>query len=621
MWSREIPFKVDIAGIIEIMGSSLYSHPDTPVRELIQNAHDAIMRRRRKDLEFRGRIDVRQDPGQHTLSFSDDGIGLSADDAELYLGTLGLGITGLLKGRSTTQPHQPPAEDGDGLIGQFGIGLFSAFMLADRLTVESRHQDGTEGIRWEAGPGTSIRLSQCERTAVGTTVTLSLKPEFYSLAEDTERLETSIRDYADFLTIPIHVNGGGARINLIHAAWFQPTPENEEVELELAAWFNETPLDVIPIRMERPASIAGALYISPQRTPGFADEATLAVTVRRMVISRRIRDLVPPWASFIRGVLELEDCSPTASREDLVRDDAFRQVQQTISEFIFEHLERLAVEEVTRLEAITSWHRYSLTGAALAEPRLRAILRRSYRWQTTKGLMNFDQLIDSSKADPLFESDADAVVWYNADRRQERYIDEVFTAVSAPCVHTLRSFEESLLAAMIADVSEQSIDLRAASPSSSNFAATVLGISDLTEASSEWNEFLSSTGAKVMVATFQNRIPVIAFLNERYELAQTFEDLRKGGDIPQGFQRLIDAHFQQTPAGRNEVILNREHRLVGRALQQRPTSPLASVLRLLVNSALNAAGASRSQDSAKSQSEDLDWIAEALWGRDSPDES
>lgn len=616
MWSREIPFKVDIAGIIEIMGSSLYSRMDTPVRELIQNAHDAIMRRRRKDLDFRGRIDIRQNPAAGTLTFTDDGVGLSAAEAEQFLGTLGIGITGLLKGRGSDEQRLQISGDSEGLIGQFGIGLFSAFMLADRLVVESRRQDATEGVRWEAGAGTSIRLSQCDRETVGTTVTLQLKPQFQLLSENRDQLEAIIREYADFLTVPIHLNDDPARVNVIHVAWFQPTPDPEEVELELAGYFNESPLDVIPIRIEKPASIAGALYISPQRTPGFADEATVAVTVRRMVISRRVRELIPAWASFIRGVLELESCSPTASREDLVRDDAFRQVQSAINEFIFEHLEQLVASQPTRVEAIVNWHRYTLTGAALGEPRLRAILRQIYRWQTSRGALTFEQILQHSTADPLFEADADFVVWYNADRRQERYIDDVFATVNVPCVHTLRSFEESLLAAMIADTLEQHVDLRAASPSSPNFAAAVLGMADTEDAAAEWTEFLSATGARVLIASYHARQPVMAFLNERYELAQTFEDLRKGGDIPQGFQRLIDAHFQQAPTGRNEVILNREHRLVQRALRQGTSSPLASVLRLLVNNALTAAGAGRSPAAARSQSEDLDWIAEALWGRD-----
>ena len=616
MWSREIPFKVDIAGVIEIMGSSLYSRMDTPIRELIQNAHDAVMRRRRRDLDFRGRIEIRQDSQQHTLRFTDDGVGLSPQEAEQFLGTLGIGITGLLKGRGTEEQRLAVNGNGNQLIGQFGIGLFSGFLLADKIRVESRSEDCEEGVCWEAGAGTSIKISQSDRENVGTTVTLFLKPQFHSLADDAELLESTIKEYADFLTVPIFLNDNTARINVINVSWFQPTPDAEEVELELASYFNESPLDVIPIRIEKPASIAGALYISPQRTPGFADEATVAVTVRRMVISRRIRDLIPQWASFVRGVLELEGCSPTASREDLVRDDSFRQVQSAISEFIFEHLERIAVEQPARLEAIVNWHRYTLTGASLGEPRLRAVLRSVYRWHTSKGQLTFEQIVNASVADPLFESDADHVIWYNADRRQERYIDDVFSSIQAPCVHTLRSFEESLLAAMIADTFEKQIDLRAASPSSPNFAETVLGISEMHDAPQEWVEFLNSTGATVMVASYHEKQPVVAFLNERYELAQTFEDLRKGGDIPQGFQRLIDAHFQQAPTGRNEVILNREHRLVQRALKQGTSSPLASVLRLLVNNALTSAGAGRSADAARSQAEDLDWIAEALWGRD-----
>src|ERR1700733_5889264 len=96
-WTRRIPFKVDIAGIIEIMGSSLYSRATTPIREMIQNAHDGIMRRRQSDLADTGRIDTRQNSADHTLTFRDGGIGLSEAEAEQYLGTLGIGMTGLIK--------------------------------------------------------------------------------------------------------------------------------------------------------------------------------------------------------------------------------------------------------------------------------------------------------------------------------------------------------------------------------------------------------------------------------------------------------------------------------------------------------------------------------------------
>src|SRR5688572_19672503 len=187
-WTRRIPFKVDVAGIIEIMGTSLYSRATTPVRELIQNAHDGIMRRRQRDLSYTGRIDLTQDPAAHTITFSDDGIGLSEEEAERYLGTLGIGMTGLIKKAAAGEEIEPESAvgrvggDGQSLIGQFGIGLFSAFMLADRLVVETKRVDADRAVRWEAGAGSDIELSSCDRTAPGTSVTLHLKPRFYALA-------------------------------------------------------------------------------------------------------------------------------------------------------------------------------------------------------------------------------------------------------------------------------------------------------------------------------------------------------------------------------------------------------------------------------------------------------
>jgi HSP90 family molecular chaperone len=251
---KRIPFKVDIAGVIEIMGTSLYSNPNTPVRELLQNAHDAIMRRRAKDLSYHGRIDVVQDAANRTLSFHDNGIGLSPAEAEDYLGTLGIGLTGLIKKGFTPENLEAatPAskKDGSTLIGQFGIGLFSGFMLADRIVVDSLRFEGEQAIRWEAGAGTDIELSESARTTIGTSVTLHLKSNYGIFAEDEELLEESIKQYADFLPIPIFLNESKARVNLIQAAWLEPTPDNDTIVEELSSYFGETPLETIPIAIE-----------------------------------------------------------------------------------------------------------------------------------------------------------------------------------------------------------------------------------------------------------------------------------------------------------------------------------------------------------------------------------
>lgn len=614
-WRRTIPFKVDIAGIIEIMGSSLYSRSDTPIRELIQNAHDAVQRRRRRDLAYQGRIDIVQDAAAHTLTVEDDGIGLTADEAEKYLGTLGIGITGMIKRGHGAAPGN--SSDDQNLIGQFGIGLFSAFMLAERLVVESCHLAGGECVRWEAGVGTEIELSNGSRTSPGTTVTLHLKPDFQFLAQAPDPVEAAIKEYADLLLVPIFLNHSSARCNVIHAAWFDAAADREAVELALEEYFSEPPLDVIPLRMEKPVSIAGALYFTPQRVPGFQGQSLVSVTLRRMVISRSIQGLLPDWAPFVRGVLELSDCVPTASREDLVRDATFEAVRSTLEGRLFSHLENLSRMDAPRLESILTWHHYHLLGAALEVPRLRALLRSTYRLHTSQGGLTFAEVFERSRAEPLFETDAERVVWYNGDRRQERWINSLFASREVPCVHALRSFEESLLASFVADANQEgtATDLRPASPHSSGFSQGVLGVHDQESAPAAWQDFLADTGAEILCASFAEVQPVMAFLNERYELYRTFDDLKRSGTIPSGFQRLIDSHFQQEPARRNEVLLNRNHRLVARALSQKTSSPLASVLRLLVHNALVSAGAALPRQAQRLQTEDLEWIAEALWGR------
>jgi hypothetical protein len=614
-WTRRIPFKVDIAGIIEIMGSSLYSRPDTPIRELLQNAHDAILRRRRRELSYQGRIDIEQDADRGRLRVCDDGIGLSAAEAEEYLGTLGISLTGLLRKGAAGEPTA--VRGGDGLIGQFGIGLFSGFMLAERMVVESRCLDEPEGVVWEAGADTEIQLSSSERRESGTTVTLFLKSAHRALAEQPDALERAVKEFADLLPVPIYLNAGKARLNVMHAPWFEATPDAESLELELEGYFGETPLDVIPLRCERPISVAGALYVTPQRTPGFAGQPVVTATVRRMVISRRIQGLLPEWAAFLRGVLELNDCAPTASREDLVRDAAFERVRELLEERLYQHFEELAERDRPRLEAILNWHRYTFAGAALGQPRLRNLLRRTYRLPTSQGLLTFEEILERSAADPLFEAETERVLWYNMDRRQERWCNGLFAGQEVPCVHACRSFEESLLTAWISDVCEAGTlaELRQASPSAPNFAETILGVHDLEEAPAAWQAFLTETGAKISCASFQAEQPVMAFLNERSELLRTLEDLKKQGTIPSGFQRLIDAHFEEAPPGRNEVLLNRNHRLVRRVLEHSTSHPLASVLRLLVFHALQAAGAAGNKGVQRRQIEDLDWIAETLWGK------
>ena len=117
----------------------------------------------------------------------------------------------------------------------------------------------------------------------------------------------------------------------------------------------------------------------------------------------------------------------------------------------------------------------------------------------------------------MMETEVERVIWYNTDRRQEGWINSLFAGVEAPCVHALRTFEESLLATWVADANEAGavVDLRMAGPQAPRFAETILGIQELEDAPSQWQEFLGAAGAKVRCGFFNAQQPVMAFLNER----------------------------------------------------------------------------------------------------------
>jgi molecular chaperone HtpG len=605
---REIPFKVDMAGIIEILGCSLYSRRDTAIRELLQNGHDAIVRRRVADLSFLGSIHITMDSSARTLSFHDDGIGITIEEAEEYLGTLGSGISGLLK-KSHQKTH---GHDKTGIIGQFGVGLFSAFLLADKLVVQSKKSVDEEGVHWEAGAGTSIRIGACDVEELGTTITLFLSEGNGVWARDPEFLKQAVRHYADFLPVPIFLGDSKRRLNVMTPSWYEASPDEEMVSMELEQRFEDSPLDVVVVNQEQPR-IRGAVYITRHRTPGFSGRPLVTATVRRMVISTRLDGLFPDWGSFYRGVLELPGLQPTTSREELIRNESFHEVQQTIEAMLLARLRELQKSDPVKLQSIFTWHRYSFVGAALDEAPLRKILSKSYLFATTRGPLTFAQVVEES-SNESYSGAGETVIWANTDRHQEQWISGIFDQYERPCIQALRTFESTLLTLMVGDASspEHPILIQSANPGNDRFVEDVLSIRDLQSVAGEWQEFFDIFDVQVRYDSFRSPLAVLAFPRRKVEIKRDFESLKKDGRIPAVFSRMMDRHFSDSDNQKSQIILNTRHQIVSKALKHSVHSPLASVLRLLIHNALLAAGAIPNSEEQQTIRQDLDWIAETI---------
>lgn len=351
-------FKTDLGSLIKIFGDHLYAEADVFIRELVQNAHDSIQRRADGPP---GEIYIDGDRETGTVVFRDNGVGMSEGDIETYLTTIG----GSGTRASREVMLQGGLERAYALIGQFGIGLLSAFVVAEEVVVETRKAEEPTGFRLTARGGPGYELTPVERAEIGTTVTLRLKDSCLGLS-DPATLREAIRRYCDFLPYPIYVNGEQA--NTAHAPWHRAYASVAERRRAFIAWVearsSDTPLLVIPVALQDP-HVEGVLYVSDRRVPDLNMAGVVDVYQARMFVRRADPDLLPPWAKFVGGVIDSTALTLTASRDAVRKDAQHERVREALGELIVEALRRLAEEAPRRFRLLMRWHHYHVKGMAL----------------------------------------------------------------------------------------------------------------------------------------------------------------------------------------------------------------------------------------------------------------
>src|SRR5438477_3787282 len=235
-------FNLHLPGLLKVLAEHLYSSKKVGVRELIQNAHDSCVRRRVEGNEpdYEPRIDLSIDQRRRVLIIADNGMGLTADEITNYLATIGRGYTRELRERLSMAAAAEASE----LIGQFGLGFLSAFLLASEVILLTRSVQGGAGYRWHSSGDEYFEMAQAWREETGTTVELRLKPAAHFLLQEKALIET-VRQYADFLPIPIHVQGEELPVNLM-APPREPDRPDRAVKDYIARAFRAEALWVLP---------------------------------------------------------------------------------------------------------------------------------------------------------------------------------------------------------------------------------------------------------------------------------------------------------------------------------------------------------------------------------------
>jgi molecular chaperone HtpG len=382
---QRMEFKTELKQLLDLIIHSLYTKREIFVRELVSNAADAIDKARFEglkrpellegDTDFK--IHLTADRNKNTLTISDNGIGMTREAVVQDLGTIA---------RSGTRAFienlkQADAQDRPELIGQFGVGFYSAFMVADRVTVLSRAAGvpADRAVRWESDGQGEFTVEHAERPSRGTDVTLHLRDGDAREFLDPWRLRQVVKQYSDFIEHPIvmEVENPEAKdekreetFNSRQAIWLraksQVKPEEYNEFYKTIARDSEDPLKVIHVSAEGGVAEFKALMFVPAHRPMdfFYREpkSGLDLYVKRVLITHECEDLLPTWLRFVKGVVDSADLPLNVSRETLQHHPLLAKIRSNLVNRVLKTL-----EEMKEAEYETYLKFYREFGATLKE--------------------------------------------------------------------------------------------------------------------------------------------------------------------------------------------------------------------------------------------------------------
>jgi molecular chaperone HtpG len=365
----EQSFHVDLRGVVDLLSRHLYSSPRVYLRELLQNAVDAITARGDGPREVR----VTSTGGE--LEVSDSGVGLTEPEVHELLATIG---------RSSKRD-----ELGFGrhdFLGQFGIGLLSAFLVAEEIEVVTRSARGGDAVRWVGFADGHYSVEPGERDEPGTTVRLRARPGAADWTAPATVSELA-RTYGSLL--PVRLTVDGVEMAEDGPPWEAVYPDPARRRTALAAYcrdlFGFEPFDVIDLEMPE-AGLTGVAFVLPQPVNPTARK-THRVYLKRMLLAENVEGLLPEWAFFVRSVVNAGELRPTAGREALYDDELLDATRDALGDSVRQWLVRLAETDPSRLRAFLRLHHLGVKSMALHDADMLRLVDRWLEFETSAGPM------------------------------------------------------------------------------------------------------------------------------------------------------------------------------------------------------------------------------------------
>ena len=346
--TTDYQFQAEIQQLLQLLAHSLYQNKDVALRELVSNASDALDKRRIAELGGAGdagedlAIRIEPDRDANTLTIRDNGVGMGQEELVENLGTIAKSGS-----KEFLAKLKEGGDDKASLIGQFGVGFYSAFMLADTVEVRTRRHDSDEGFVWESEGTGSFTIAPATDLPVGTSVVLHLKDDAREFAQDY-RLKGIVGKYSSFVTHPIFI--GDEKVNDVKPIWVEPkaslTGEQYDAFYKhLSHGMEETPAWHLHFAVDSPIQFHALLY-APRKNFELLGMGRLEhgvnLCAKRILVQGDCREILPEWLRFLRGVVDSQDLPLNVSREALQDDTVFRKIRTVLVKKLIDRMEKLA---------------------------------------------------------------------------------------------------------------------------------------------------------------------------------------------------------------------------------------------------------------------------------------
>ncbi len=348
-------FEADTSKILDIVIHSLYSNREIFLRELISNASDALDKRRflastnqSMQASQELQIQIKSDKKVKTLTISDNGVGMDSDDLVSSLGTIARsGTKNFIEQLESSKQND---ENKLSLIGQFGVGFYAAFMVAETVDVISRKVGSDKAYKWHSDGSNGYSLDDAERGEEGTDIILYLKKDAKEFLEE-QRISYMVKKYSDHLSAPIYWQDGKAStmLNSASAIWTRPKSEITEEQYnsfyQQASSAYDTPYLTMHNVTEGVTNYTSLLFIPSTRPMDLFNperKSRLQLYINRVFITDECEELVPNWLRFVRGVVDTPDLDLNVSREMLQQVPAINKIKKTIIKRVLSELKKQA---------------------------------------------------------------------------------------------------------------------------------------------------------------------------------------------------------------------------------------------------------------------------------------